>query len=276
MASVYSFFEKIAKKSRIIYFGLALVALLLVFRGCRIDQILNEHYYIGQDSRWSSIQLMGKEKNLTAFNNHLLSAIGQEEGIQMIIETSPSPDLIKELEAGKLQGVLTSLQSSYLNEEKLLFSPSYFLTGPVLTIPSGEPLEGWNELGKKIIAIPPNSPLLPTLEQDATIQIKIYSGILQALSDLAERKIDGVIFPAIPSHTYVNTFYSTELKIATLPLTDEGVRFVVLNNKKGGKLLKIFNEGLKKLKEKGIFHQLLDHWGFLNVENLSNSATDSQ
>lgn len=265
-----SLFANMTRTSRLLYLGLVLLALLLVFRGCRITQIWNGSYHIGQDSRWSSLQIMGKEKNLTAFNNQLLSAIGQEKEIQIIIETNSSADLIKELEAGKLQGILTSMQSSYLHEERLLFSPSYFLTGPVLTIPLGEPLEGWNELGKKIIAIPPNSPLLSTLEQDSTIQIKIYNGILQALTDLADRQIDGVMYPAIPSYTYVNTFFSSELKVATLPLTDEGVRLVVQNNDKGKKLLELFNQGLDALKEKGTFNQLLHHWGFLNVENVGN------
>lgn len=253
-------------KGRYLILGIMLaLAVILVINGCGINHLMETTYHIGQDNRWGTINLMGKEKNLTAFNNQLLSAIGKEEEIRLVVEIDPSADLINKLDNGELQGILTALQASYLHEERLLFSPPFFLTGPVLIIPLAAPLEGWNEKGKKIIGISHDSHLASTLEQDPTIQIKIYHDILKALTDLIERNIDGAIFPAIPSYTYVNAFYKTELKIATLPLTDEGVRLVVQNNEQGKELLELFNKGLTSLKENGTFTKLLDSWGFVNV-----------
>lgn len=269
MVNFRSFIENISKRNRSIIFGCILVFFLLYFvKSCGIDHFMVTAYQIGQDNRWSTINLMGKEQNLTAFNNQLLSSIAKEENFKFSIRSSPSSDLINDLENGRLQGVLTTLQSSYLHDERLVFSAPYFLTGPVLIIPSSAPLQGWNEKGKKIVAIPYHSPILSILEQDPGIQIKIYPDILQALSDLSKRQIDGAIFPAIPSYTYVNAFYQSELKIATLPLTDEGVRLVVQKNEQGKELLDQFNKGLATIKENGAFTQLLDRWGFVNVEDL--------
>lgn len=124
------------------------------------------------------------------------------------------------MEAGKLQGVLTSLQSSYPHEERLLFSPSYFSTGPFLIIPLREPLKGWNELGKKIIAIPINSPLLSNFEEDSSIQNKIYNGILQALTDPADHRLmDLFIQPFLLITTWMPFMHQNwKLKLCPRPM----------------------------------------------------------
>ena len=227
-------------------------------------------FHIGQDSRWATLNLMGKERNLTAFNNELLSSIAKLENFNIRIEITSAADLISDLEEGTLQGALTSVQPSYLNEENLIFSNPYFHIGPVLIIPSTAPIEGWNDKRKKIIGIPLYSPILTSLEEDSTIQTKIYDDILHALSDLSDYKIDGAIFPAIPANTYVRTFYRHELKIATLPLTDEAIRLAALKNEKGIMLIELFNKGLATLKKDETYDKFLERWSLINVEKIEH------
>ena len=74
-------------------------------------------YHIGQDSRWADLHLMGKERNLSAFNHQLLSAIAKQEKFHFSITLAPAADLVRDLENGKLQGIVTALRSSYLNEQ---------------------------------------------------------------------------------------------------------------------------------------------------------------
>lgn len=275
MAHFRTFFEKFpflfSKKKGSIIIGCILgFCLVYLVRSCTLGHSSEPTFHIGQD-KWENMDLMGKERNLAAFNNQLMSAVAKQENFRISIVVAPQSELIRELEEGKLQGVLTSLQSSYLNEQRLIFSEPYFLTGPVLIIPSTAPLEGWNEKGKKIIGIPRHSPVLTTLEQDPTIQTKIYDDILTALSDLRERRIDGAIFPAIPSYTYVNTFYKNELKIATLPLTDEGIRLAAQKNDAGRELIGRFSKGIAEIKKNGVLHQLFEQWGLINAENFDQS-----
>lgn len=256
------------KKVPFIVLGLLLgLGLLFLVRSCSF----NHHdmtFHIGQDSRWATLNLMGKERNLTAFNNELLTEIAKLENFSVLVEISPASDIVTDLERGILQGVLTSVQSSYLNEDELVFSESYFHIGPVLIIPSTAPIQGWNDKSRKIVGIPAYSPILLSLEKDPKIQIKIYDDILRALSDLSDRKIDGAIFPAIPAYTYVNAFHKHELKIATLPITDEGIRLAALKNDKGIMLIDRFNKGLATLKENGTYANMLDEWSLINVEKI--------
>jgi polar amino acid transport system substrate-binding protein len=273
MVDKYTFAEKdggfvASKRNRYIALGCILgLFLFFLFGSCSLNHKEKE-YYIGQDSRWRHLNLMGKERNFAAFNNDLLVAIARKEKFDIRIIVIQSSELISELEKGKLQGALSTLEPSYLNVDRFLFSDPYFLTGPVLIIPSIAPIEGWNEKRKKIVGIPADSRLILQLEQDPTIQIKLYEDILHALADLNERRIDGAIFPLIPAYTYVTTFYKDELKIATLPLTEEGTRLVALKNEKGELLIKRFNEGLAALKQNGSYNKILERWGLINIEQI--------
>lgn len=255
----------VSKKYRFIILGVLLgLCFFYLTKSCTLMNTTEESYHIGQDNRWRDLNLMGNEKNFSAFSNELLIAIAREEHFNVNLTTLSDP--IIELEQGNLQGILTSLQPNYLNENRFLFSEPYFLYGPVLIIPSTDPVDGWNEKRKKILAIPVNSPHLLNLEKDPTVQVKLYQDPLLALSDLSERRIDGAIFPAIQAHTYITTFYKHELKIVSLPLTSDGVRLAALNNAKGQSLIKSFNNGFEAVKENGTYHTLLERWGLIDIK----------
>jgi polar amino acid transport system substrate-binding protein len=261
-------------KYRYIAIGVILgLFLLYLFRSCSSDILMENRYIIGQDTNWNSLQLMGKERNLYAFNNELLTTIAKQEHFRVLLTAVSNP--LEELEKGELQGVLTNLQTSYLNENLFVFSDPYLLTGPVLITPSTLPVNGWNENRKKIVGVLKRSPMLLTLEQDSSIQIKIYDDILPALTDLRERRIDGAIFPAIPAYTYIQAFYKNELKITTLPLTDEGFRLVALKNEAGKSLIDKFNAGLREIKQKGDYNKMFERWGLINPENLSLNSNSN-
>lgn len=258
----------LAKKYPYIVIGVLIgLSLFYLFRNLALETSPEMDYHIGQDTRWQELHLMGKERNLSAFNQEVLTAIAKLKHFHIHFTATSS---IEELEQGKLQGILTTLQPSYLNEQRLLFSNPYFSTGLVLIIPSNEATDGWNEKRKKIVGISSRSPMRSNLEQDPSIQIKIYDDILPALADLRERRIDGALFPTIPAYTYTETFYKTELKISTLPLTDEGLRLAVLKNQAGEELIQKFNEGLEEIKQNGTYDKILERWSLVNADVLQS------
>lgn len=246
-----------------------LLALLLFYliKSYIFTHVPEESYSIGQDSRWPTVHLMGKERHLSAFNNDLLSLIAKQAHVRFHIVITPDAELISDLEKGKLQGILTAAPNSYLNE-RFLFSEPYFRLGEVLVIRATAPIEGWNEEGKKIIGIQAKDSHLSSLAQDPSIQIQLYEDVLTALTDLNESRIDGALLHVIPAYTYVTTFYKDDLKIVTLPLTDEGIRLVALKDKQGKALIKHFNQGLEALRENKTYDQILKRWGLINIEDV--------
>lgn len=226
-------------------------------------------YRIGQEQR-INLQMMGKERNLPPFNMEILAAIAKQEHFRVQLFAATDP--IKELENDKLDGVVTTLQPSYLYEKEFLFSNPYLLTGLVFVIPFHIPEEGWNERRKREVGVLKGSNLPSNFEQDTTAQLKLYEEILPIFNDLRNGKIDGAVLPFIPAYVYMHTFYKDEFKITTLPLTNDGLRLMTLNNPSGEKLIEKFNQGLEKIKEEGIYDDILENWDLIDVEKVVKSS----
>lgn len=85
-----------------------------------------------------------------------------------------------------------------------------------------------------------------------------------------------MILNVIPAHEYTkNGIYLNQLKIASKPLTNEGLRLIAKNNSESKKLLEQFNEGLKALKKNGTYNQLLLKWGLFDPEKNEKSFDKS-
>ncbi|MBA2368488.1 MAG: amino acid ABC transporter substrate-binding protein [Candidatus Protochlamydia sp.] len=252
--------------------GIAFVILLIFFliRGCSASDAIRNCYIIGQDERWTSIDVMNKERELAAFNIELLTAIAHEEKMRLTLKPTAGNLLLGRLNNRELDGISSNLEPTMMNQLTYLFSEPYFPTGPVLIISAREKLKGWNENADKIVAVQAKSPAILNLEKDPTIHIKLYNNILRALADLDDQKIDGAVFPALPSYVYTNTFYEGKLKVATAPLNNEGLRLIALKDERGKELIESFNEGLQKIRENGVYQDLLTEWGFINFEKIDN------
>lgn len=256
-----------AKRYGYIIIGILIgLSLFFVIRSCNKATVNESDYHIGQDTSWQDLYLANKERNLSAFNSDLLTAISKQQNFR--VKFSSVTDPIEELEQNKLDGVITTLQTSYLYENRFLFSNPFFISGPVLIVPSNAPIDGWNELRKKIIAIPKHSPILINLEKENSIQVRIYDDILTALADLKSGRIDGAIYPAIPAYTYTNIFYKNDFKLVSLPLTKTGLRLVTLKNDAGETLIQQFNKGLEEIMQNGTYDKILTRWGFVNIEKI--------
>lgn len=261
-----------ASAKRLYWLALAIVLILIfsLMRGCSSSDLTKPTYSIGQDTQWSTIDVMNKERQLSAFNLDLLTSIAKEERTPFSLQSTPRNFLMRRLESGDLDGIISSLSPTPINQSLYAFSEPYFPLGPVLIISSRSPLKGWNEKAIKLIGIQSGTSDKLNLEKDPTIQLRLYDNILNALSDLDDRRIDGAIFPAIPAYVYTQTFYEGKLKIVTAPLTNESLRLVALKTENGQELIKLFNRGLKKIRDNNTYQQLLDRWGFLNVEKMDH------
>lgn len=227
-----------------------------------------DEYLIGIDNRWKELQLFEKERSFSAFSQDVLSAIAKEEKIRFRMVNSRSSEMEDKLTEGEFQGIISGIKPTEIKQRTFVFSDPYYALGPVLTVSTSSEIEGWNEMARKIIGIYAFSPTIMELQRDHAMQVKQYDDIKKALEDLNDHKIDGVIFPVLPSLIYTKTFYPGLLKVTTPPLDDEGVHLVALKNRAGETLIKRFNEGLEKIKKNGVYEQLLERWDLINTENI--------
>lgn len=248
-----------------------LILILVLFKACGSNSISNS-YYIGRESRWSNINLMGKERNLAVFADQLLTKIAEEEELNFIMSVIPPVNPFKYLENQELDGVITALKHTPQHEQKFIFSDPFFLFGPVLVVPVNSPVNTWEETKYKILGVGRQSSVFE-LGQDPSIRLRLYDNMLNALIDLDNHRIDGAVMPAMEAYIYTNTFYPGQLKVATSPLTKEGLRLVALKNKRGENLIKQFNEGLAKIRKNKEFEHLIKRWDLVDPEKIDESSS---
>lgn len=264
-----SFQNLIFSKSGFILLSIILaLSLIFIVRSCSRTPLLSPTYEIGVDDRWTSLNLMTKERNMTAFSNDLIRAIAKEQGFRYNLTFAPPMELLSRLDNRQLQGIFSAVLPTSTLQRRYLFSEPYFLFGPVLIVPKKSEFDSWEEARHKIIGILSQSGAIFELSQEQSIQLRMYENPLKALADLNNELIDGVVLPAIQAYIYVQTFYPDTFRIATTPLTREGYRLMVHNNIEGKELIEQFNAGLKAIRENGEYQQLVERWGIFNPEQV--------
>mgnify|MGYP000005777243 CR=1 FL=1 len=254
------------KKVSLIGFTFVLLVMLYLFSDQSHPSSNKTNYTIGIDANWRGVELFGKEKNFSAFSHDLLLAIAKEEKVTFNVVTIESYEKEKLIDDQLIDGALTGLFPSIIEQRNYLFSKNIYPLGPVLTLPAKNFLLKWQEIAGKPVGVYAFSPIVLKLQKTYDFQMRLYEDIKRALADLNIGKIDGVIFPVLPSLTYTSTFYSHHLKVVTYPLDKEGIHLMTYHHLKGSTLIKMFNQGLQKVKEKGIYQKILESWNLTDTE----------
>src|SRR5690242_5773688 len=79
---------------------------LLLFRGCSSSAMHHRgSYSLARGDRFDNVNLMGKERNLAAFLDELLTSIAVAEKVRFRISVTASSHLMPNLESGQVDGI---------------------------------------------------------------------------------------------------------------------------------------------------------------------------
>lgn len=247
---------------------LALLARVWLFeRSSESDLTLPKTYTIARDPTWFPFDFFGKERQISAFSDDLLLAIAAEQKIQINIYTASSASLLAGLNSQTYDGVLSPISSrEVFTQKKYLFSKSYFRFGPVVVLRIHSPFTKLSELEGGVVGVLRGSSTNFEKQGGSNLTYVPYDNLLIALQNLANGSLDGVIVKAIPAYIYTHGLFSDKLRVATAPLTGEGLRLFTVKDPSGQQLIEAFNSGLKKLKENGTYDALLKQWDLVDPE----------
>ncbi len=242
-------------KQVVIFFGLGLILLLL---GCSLSPP-SYNYKIALDPAWYSLQLPGRESQITPFTLELIQEIGKIEKLDIGIFERSWNNLIYGLQEGDYDAIFSTLQP-YLFYEKLYdFSDLYLKTGPVLVGRANETAKSIDDMVGKIVAIVRGSKTGLVLEKYPGVIQRTYDSAPQALIDITKGTIDGAILDVLTAEAYIKSRFEKQLKIFSAPLTQEGIRLISFKDHASG-LIKAFDRGLQRLKANGTYAALAKKW----------------
>lgn len=271
MWSKFKHYISSAKSRFIIILMLTVIFLggLIYILSSKTETLPPSIFRIGIDETWYPLKLYDKEQYISVFSEDLLQKIAAQQHFSVQIVRIGSENRLSGLDNGEYEGILSSLILQEENTEKYISSNPYYLLGPVLVVSKSSKIKSLNDLKGKTIGLINRSETIESLERKSSIRFVYYSynDRFKLIEDVSNKVIDGMILDVIPAYEYTRDgIYRDQLKIASKPLTDEGLRLIAKNNPESKKLIEHFNEGLKAMKKNDIYSQLLLKWELVDPE----------
>lgn len=216
-------------------------------------------YQIAIDPQWYSMNIKGKEQNITGFATDILKEISLNQKIHLELITRNWDNLTEGLKQKKYEAILSNLYPYVFNLKKYSFSDLFLATGPVLVVPISSSIHSLDQMGGKEIAIQAGSEGAALLAPHGDILTRTYESIPQALNALSKGEVDGAIVHILQAKAYCKDLYQGVLKMATKPLNAQGIRLLTVYDQ-NPLLLEHFNAGLKTLHHNGKYEKLLEKW----------------
>lgn len=234
------------------------------FVGC--GKVHNGSYYIAVDSLWYPLNFKQKENNVMGFSSELLTVISKQENMNISLINTNWDTLFQGLRAGSYQGVLSSVYPYNFNLKDYDFSDLYLPTGPVLLLPTHSKYKSLKEIKGKEIGAIIRSPSILILEAFPDILIKTYDSAASLINDILAGHISGGLLPILTAEAFAQGSFTDEIRIASKPLNQEGLRLITLKDK-APKLIAHFNKGLQKLKKNDSYEKLLAKWQLIQTSD---------
>ncbi len=237
------------------FYLLILIIFPILFTSCSSQK---KTYTIGLDPSFFPLDLMGKQTNLLAFSNELLYEISKIEGVNLKRVNMSWDNLLSGLDKKKYDSILSSMHPYIYILNKYHFSNLLLHTGPVLVSKLGSSTHLFDGMKGKEVAVSSSEDEALLIKLYPQVIIHSYHSIPIALNALLNETIDAIMMNYILALNFSQDLYAKEIKILTPPLNDMGLRLITRNGDQ--ELIKIFNRGLKKLHDQGIYIKLLKKW----------------
>lgn len=251
--------------------GIAVLAILIIlllwfwFRAKAKESVKEHRFMIAADSRWSPLDLHGQEQYMLGFVSGLVDFIAKDEDVRIRVIPVGTSQLYDNLDKGYYDGAFSALPPDVLKEKKYLFSEPFYLTGPVLIVPLNSKATAMSDL--HTVGIERGYTTTFAISGTPMTSIVPYDNLNTGLSELVFGKIDGLIVDSLDAYAFTQGYYKDKLKVVTLPLNDEGLRLITLDQFFGKALIKMFNQGLEKAKKEKIYQNLLEKWELVDPES---------
>lgn len=251
--------------------------MLGVFSQPQIQAASEKTYTIDTDVTFPPFVYANTENKYVGIDLDLLRAIAKEEGFKVKIRPVGFNAAVQSVSAGQADGMIAGMSITEERKQKFDFSDPYYSAGIVMAVKDGSGIKNLSELKGKKVAVKTG-----TAGADYANSIKDKYGFEIVTFDDS----DGVYNDVINGNSaacfedsavmYYAIKNGLDLKVVTKPANTTETGFAV---KKGQnqELLKMFNEGLAKLKASGEYDKIIKKYteGKATSETKVKSQTET-
>ncbi len=216
---------------------------------------------VASDCTWPPMEYLDENKNIIGFGPDLVKEIAKAAGFEVELKNTAWDGIFAGLAAGSYQAISSSVTITEERMAAMDFSEPYVNAGQVLVV--RKVTKGVKTLadlkGKKVGAQIGTTGAIE-IGKVKGVELKTYDEVGLAFEDLANGNLAGVVAdsPISADFALQNPKFKDKLMIAGKPFTDEWLGFAF--RKGDAETLKLFNEGLAKVKASGKLDELVKKW----------------
>lgn len=214
---------------------------------------------IATDATWPPFEYVDQQTmEIVGFDIDLIKAIAEEADLEIeIINVSWDP-LLAGMAQCQYDAAISAMTITEERKEAMLFSNPYFEAGQLVTVHyDNTDIKSKEDLGGKTVGAQIGTTGSFEVEKIAGAILRTYDDIGLAMQDLMNGQIDAVISDNPLAMGYANA-NPDKLKTVGAVFTSEYYGIAVCKDKP--ELLDRINEGLAKVKDRGLIDELILEW----------------
>ncbi len=261
-----AFLRHVSRSTNLLKGGLpmlryVLAAILTISMLSGVAQAAGKTYTVASDGTWPPMEYLDDKKQIMGYSSDYLRAIEKQVNVKFDIRNVAWDGIFAGVAAGNYDIVASSVTITPERQKQFLFSDPYCEIHQALVVPKGSPVKDLKALkGKKVGGQIGTTGIFVMEKANVGAIIREYEDVGLAMQDMANGRIDAVMCDDPVAKYYANkrSDFADKFRVALLTPDVELYGFTV---KKGNDdIVKILNEGIKLVKEKGIEKELKIKW----------------
>ncbi len=218
-------------------------------------------YIVASDGTWPPMEYLDDQKKIIGYSSDYIRAIGKEMNVNFDVRNVAWDGIFAGVAAGNYDIVASSVTITPERQKQFLFTDPYCEIHQALIVPKNSPVTSIEQLkGKKVGGQIGTTGIFVMEKANVGAIIKEYEDVGLAVEDMLNGRIDAIMCddPVAKYYAHKKEGFEDQLKVAFLTPEVEYYGFTLRKGQED--LVKILNEGIKVVKDKGIEKELKLKW----------------
>lgn len=248
--------EDIMKK-RFVFFCLTLIAAVAFFFSGQVPVHAEKTYTIGTDVTFPPFVYANSNNKYVGIDMELIRSIAKEEGFKIKIKPLGFNAAVQSVSSGQIDGVIAGMTITDERKQTFDFSNAYYQSGIVMAVAPKSGIKGLQDLKGKRVAVKTGTQgatYANSLKDKYGFKVVTFDDSDNVYNDVKTGNSAACFDDSAVLNYGVKT--GLGLKIVTKP-ADIGQYGFAVKKGQNQELLKMFNQGLAKLKKNGKYDQII-------------------
>jgi len=214
------------------------------------------------DATYPPMEMVDANKQIIGFGPDIVRAIGKAAGFTPVLKNTAWDGIFAGLAAGKYDAIASSVSITDERKQSMDFSDPYFEVQQGVVTAQGAGIASLKDLAGKTIASQMGTTGYFVAKKIEKATAKSYDEIGLAMEDLYNGRIDAVIAdtPVASDYALQHPQYSKKLTLAFTIASDTPEYLGIAVKKGNTEVLKMINDGLRKIKASGEYDAIYAKW----------------